>query len=1102
MADKKDSFEPDSFTPDEAQDSFVADSFVPDEQKPGLGRRALDLAKRVITPIPVLAQAKEQVISKGEEVLEAAEPDIFKNQPDVTGKSPIVRAGLEALDTVRRGLVPIPTKKLARAQGELTIPASPLDLVGQAASVGLPSMVRKVAGSALDDVAGGISKGLDDVAGAGLPSEATGKVVDPLLADVQIQVREAIRTKSHFNAAMKSLKERRDSLYKTLIAKNTAASEYKAGLGEAPDPVSLKTLRKLEGEARNARQAVENVKAQMDELRVAREQNPIPALEPEHIAMPRETMGAPLPKNVPVAEPAVDHVVEASKYINLDRLKDEGAREVIAALSNDPKFVERLMKQKRGVVPLERSKAAGEKLGMTVDDFAGLKPGQLPKKGTLDAQTAAASAMQNMAGHDLYEVAKLRAQGVPIEHLAGRAAMNIEAIIGAQGVISETGRALGAVRLTTAERALVKASKVAFREGLMETPGKLDEFLKEIAALPSDAIAQRILAAKRLVAGEPPGLLAMLVEGRSAMLLSSPVTWVRNSVGNRLMALSNAIEAPLAGVADFMMAKLTGTPQQRLVGEGVANAFGMWNGVHKGAKDALKVLRDEASLAGFAADDALRTRAIPGKLGKAVRIPFRILSADDTFQKSIIGSAELSRQAYRTAALEGLTGAARAKRIERLLENPTEEMLNKAIAAAQEFSFTDKLDPFFGGLNQAINSRSTMGPVAKIFVPFLKTPVKVATRLLERTPIMSELTKKGVFRQAFFTKGATRGDVADAIARNLVGTMAITSASLALYANEGLITGAAPKDERERETLFATGWRPNSIKIGGIYIPYRGFEPASTYLAAVAEYAKLLRENPDARVDEKAVSILTQSAKSFLSQPFLKNIGDVIDAFENPSGGRARMIARGVAGSFVPSIVGSAARASDKTLRAPETIVEQMMANVPFLSQRVRAKLDRFGNPVTRTSFLFGLADKPLPANNPIEREMMRLEIPKAVGFPSNTLAQRSLNKDEYNELLTLAGKGIVEELEPVITDPAYAELPKEDQVAEVEKIVSRNRREAAELVRPKVVMRTLGFIDKLDEDELIALNQRVELPDFEYLKDGDRRKVVGEFLRELKTYR
>lgn len=934
-----------------------------------------------------------------------------------------------------------------------------------------------------------------------------------------VQAAEHARTTgTSYPSAIAKLKDARDAAYSEVNAARNAIDEFKAANNPALDVRYPRNLEKLQGALDQANEKTKLLGFEIEKLRLD-QRTAIPSVDVEAVPPLKATSPFPMPKGVGEAagKTTPEQVSFASKFVHNEVLADDLYGNVLLDNATNAQFQADLAAQKRGVVPLARSQTLGAEKNAALDaaaavdpsklnaaeSMAALRPGQIPKGGTLDGIMSQARASQIKAAQDLGEVARMVTSGeAAIEDVSQRIAINWRAMVNSTAVMSEGGRGLSATRLTPLQRAQVKMMNNVMAQALSEDPAAMQKFLGEMAALPKDAIAQQILAAKRATTQLAPDMIDKIMEIRGAGLLSYPVTFLRNTVGNAMATMSNLVERPLAGVVDFMSAKATGTPQQRLIYEGVENGFGMWQGIKSAAADALDVLVNEQSTKGFSSEFAQRQGAIPGKVGYGLRLPFRVLDATDTFFKNILYSGDMRKQAYRQAAEKGLVGAARAEEIERILANPSEEMVKNAIDVAHEFTYQDSLTGSLMHFEKALKAKDPLGVLGKTAVPFFRTPVNVAAFALERTPLMAELTKRGLVRQGFLEGGLTRGQFSDYVARNLVGVSALTASAVALHTQEGLITGAPPKDKTERENLYATRWRPYSIKVGNSYLNYRGFEPISTWLSAIADHAQEVRANPDADYSARAAKITENGVRNFIEQPFVTGIKQILDAIEDPMGGRMQSIARNLAATAVPQGVAGITRTKDTTLRDPETLVEAMMAKTPWLSERIRPKLSRFGEPIQRTTYAMGLADKPLMPGDPVESELLKLGIPKAVGFPDNHMLGRQLNKDEYNELLTIAGKPIREFVGAVLAEPQYAQLPMDKKFGFIRETVTKFRTQAAATIRPQVELRSLGIKSDLDPGELMALNKRIEMPDYKYLKDNDRRAVVNDFIREAKKLR
>ena len=768
--------------------------------------------------------------------------------------------------------------------------------------------------------------------------------------------------------------------------------------------------------------------------------------------------------------------------LNLNRFESELAGDVAEELAKDQKTIDALMAQRRGVVPLAKSREAGENLvssgKASAEEFALLQPGQSIKAGTPDAKMAAARIISE---ESLKELAALG--NAPLtDDAINKGATLFRAFIGSEGVISEGGRALGAVRKTTQQKALARAAQIAMREGIQENPQKFKEFLQQISSIPEDSVRQRILVAKKFLEQGNP-IVAAIRELRGAMLLTNPVTFLRNTIGNTAAVISNLIEKPVSGVVDLARAAITGGPRERFVGEAGANAIGMWRSIGDSASNAVRSLLSESSATGLS-EFAIQP-AIPGAVGRAIRLPFRILQSTDEFFKGVLISGELRAQAFRKAAQQGLKGQARLDAMEAAAKKPTEEMIDSALKVAKEFTFQKNLGDFAGPISKALNS--DWGLPARIIVPFFKTPVNIAKFGIERSPL--GLT------QLPFRRG---GEFSDKAAKAMVGTGALVSAALTLKYNEGLFTGRGPKDKKERDLLFQTGWRPYSIKIGDSYVGFQSFEPISAYLRVVADYAEKAKALPEATRTELAGKAVYEAARGFLDQPFLKSIGDIFKAWDELEGEKFGRVIKGVASSFIPSGVAAIARQQDPVLRQPDTVIEAIKTRIPGLSQQVRPKLDIFGREVKRTGRALGLIDTP-PSADPVAKRLLQLGLQKEVPLPPNKIAGRNLTKDEINKFTSGSGKIIYDKLSILFSAPGFDDIPDEMKRSFIRKIVESAREGERESIRVPVELRELGIQTNLTPTEAQIIKMVTGLDAYKKLTDQEKKAILTQTLFKIR---
>lgn len=193
-------------------------------------------------------------------------------------------------------------------------------------------------------------------------------------------------------------------------------------------------------------------------------------------------------------------------------------------------------------------------------------------------------------------------------------------------------------------------------------------------------------------------------------------------------------------------------------------------------------------------------------VGKIWRLPTRALMTADEFFKMINYRMELQALAYRQAAMEGLTGDKAGEKIAELTRKPTVEMRARAIAHANIQTFTGEMGP----VAAAISSVTERVPLAKIIVPFVRTPSNIFTYAFDRTPFLA------------YARSQIRADIkAGGAARDMaLGKMAfggMIAGLAATLAASGFITGSGPEDRELKKIMRDNGWQPNSIRIGNTY---------------------------------------------------------------------------------------------------------------------------------------------------------------------------------------------------------------------------------------------------------------------------------------------
>lgn len=274
--------------------------------------------------------------------------------------------------------------------------------------------------------------------------------------------------------------------------------------------------------------------------------------------------------------------------------------------------------------------------------------------------------------------------------------------------------------------------------------------------------------------------------------------------------------------------------------------------------------------------------------------------------------------------------------------------------------------------------------VAKLFVPFVRTPINLLKFAVERSPLAPAL---GEWRKDFIAGGARR-DLA--VAKMLVGS----GFGAAMYqgALEGKITGAAPSDPKKARLLYADGWKPYSFKFGDTYYSYSRLDPFSTTIGVAADLA-LLPEGMSKRQAEDKQTLLVASIMSNLAnKTWLSGVSDVVGALHDPERNTNTMMQRLVGSLLVPNVVAGTARTIDPTQREVETVGDALKNRIPGERESLLPRRDIWGQPIVSEGGIGPDALSPMAVstalNDPVNKALLQLEyapatLPKRLAIES-----------------------------------------------------------------------------------------------------------------------
>lgn len=598
------------------------------------------------------------------------------------------------------------------------------------------------------------------------------------------------------------------------------------------------------------------------------------------------------------------------------------------------------------------------------------------------------------------------------------------------GARAESGRALAAQRRKVQDITQAKAILDNLKTG--QNADDLALALGEAVRVGGVANASKLMA-------KGPGFLNKWLGTywRSA-LLTGAGTHAVNATSNTGMLANEVIERGIAaGIGGLKRA--VGLKGETVFSEPMALLLGYTKNMTSAvgaAGQAWKTGQSEAINSGAEAyggafgqrpvelDDGTLTRPQQGKVDAAFDLPFRALGSSDAFYSTLNFAAELEAQARQIAVGEKRAGTLPpdvklSQRIEQLVATPTPAMLERANQHKLQQTFQSKGGPLLG-LVMAAKARA---PWLHAIAPFVQTPTNVVREAMKRTPLAAVMPSVW----SDFKAGGARAE--RAAARVTWGSTVMITAGLLSQA--GYITGNGPTDEKQKEALLATGWQPNSIKVGDDYYSYGRFSPLGIILSLSADLAESWGDgNKDA--GDLVVDGLSSFSQNVTNQTFLKGIADFAQFASNPRR-NGKWYASRMAGSFAQpfTLLSNAASTSDPYARETDGPLDSIMNRTPGLRTQLPVKRDAWGQPVPNAMNQYGALSMMLPVakstqtTDPVLLEAARVGYSPGQAAPHFTLNKRrfELNPEQQTEFDELAGALARKAIQRAVKSKGWAAL-------------------------------------------------------------------------------
>lgn len=706
----------------------------------------------------------------------------------------------------------------------------------------------------------------------------------------------------------------------------------------------------------------------------------------------------------------LDHAVN----INLNKIQTTAdARNLIQELAQEYRPI---MDEARQKISWEETKQIAKEIDMTPERL------QQAKSGTLDsAELEAARQLFVRLSEETAELSK-KAQMTKDETDVAKAAEAVAKQIAIQaswtGHAAEAGRALNILRSITkasgtpAERARQVLKVLGGRE--------LNEEMATRLALidPKDQVAFN----KFLLSIHKATIPSMIYEFWLNNILSAPPTHMANMLGNTLGIGYSIPERAVAVAVDQALSAITGK-RTMYAAEIPAKLKGSAIGLVEGVARGLKAFNNGVALDKF---DIHYIPAIPEKItipkkvlgmpipfggksfgkrvGSTIRIPTKFLTAEDEFFKAVVGTGEKFALAARQARSEGLVGKEYDLRVANLVGEPSDTM-KKMIQDEETYrTFQNELGEIGKKLMSFREAGGLKNP-AKWVIPFLKTPANVSKVALH------EYTPLGIFVQMHramtgkykFGKGFNQEQFAKDTAKSVMGTLIFSA--ITLLVAKGLITGRGPRDKTKKELLYATGWQPRSLKIGGRYLSYARIQPLGMVMSAIADAV----EDAQAGNKQSMFGVIGTMASNMADQTFLSGVSDAMNAILD-SGRYADKWMERMATGFLPisSMGRVVAQQFDPTIRQPKGLGATIMAQTPGLSRKITPKVDVLGKESKRVGGISALMAVPISkeTGNKLAEDLVKLNVDMPSAPKKITFGNRSyiLTPEQQNRYLEIRG--------------------------------------------------------------------------------------------------
>jgi hypothetical protein len=484
------------------------------------------------------------------------------------------------------------------------------------------------------------------------------------------------------------------------------------------------------------------------------------------------------------------------------------------------------------------------------------------------------------------------------------------------------------------------------------------------------------------------------------------------------------------------------------------------------------------------------TQAIPGTVGKILRVGSKAGVAIDEFWKATLRRMEFNAKAYRDADLLaerfGVSKEeAYAKATEnRMNPNNWNELMRDTFGVkgttdianfAKEKVFQENL----GGLAKTVQELRAKNPlVGALIIPFVKTPYNILKEGAAYMPGIGALARKEII-DPLVGKGTGKFDwaLAQPVQRERLIAKQMMGMAATLYVNslveEGAVTGSSPKGDLPKF----------SVKIGDSWYSYARIEPIATMFGLVADmhqtyndYKKDPKWNK-ATADKIAGHFASATAQSvadnILNKSFVEGIAKVVSAALNPER-YGNAFVESYSTTAIPAGVAAIARGFDPYERQVVGFIDKLKGRIPGLRDTLPVRYDNMGQPV-KTSVSEVLAGVKVFTPTELQKRLNEVDVDiKGIG---KKVGRVELSAEQLSRYGQLAGGYFSAGLEKTMNNPKWNTYDPFKQEQYVKTILEKSRSAAARQLTGELYKKDPQFATEFYNEYLISKGLQGSVP-------------------------